>query len=165
MKLAILSDSHDNLDNLDQAVADAGLSGADVLIHAGDLIAPFSLESLTRFNGQVFFVYGNNDGERRGIEEAASGTNVTVAGDKLEMDFDGLSTYVTHYPDEARRVFGAGEHDLVIFGHTHEQGSWVDGERILINPGEVYGRRTGMSTWVLFDTTTKEFEFRTVTQI
>ena len=61
MKLALLSDSHDNMRNLDSAVAEAHSVGCEVLIHAGDLIDPSGIHHLQKFNGKVIFVFGNND--------------------------------------------------------------------------------------------------------
>ena len=52
-KIAILSDTHDNIANLEKAMAQIRTSGAEVLLHCGDLCAPFMVSRLAQgFAGQ-----------------------------------------------------------------------------------------------------------------
>ncbi len=67
MKIAILSDSHDNLDKLRQAVCVCKKAEVEAIIHAGDFISPFSLTPLEESKIPVHAVLGNNDGERDGL--------------------------------------------------------------------------------------------------
>ena len=66
MKIAIISDSHDNIWKLDQALAQ--ISRADALIHCGDLCSPFVIKHLGAWAGNkktIYIVWGNNDGDRQ----------------------------------------------------------------------------------------------------
>ena len=47
MKLAIVSDSHDNRTLLEAAVRDAKARGAEAVLHCGDVVAPSTLNVLT----------------------------------------------------------------------------------------------------------------------
>jgi putative phosphoesterase len=79
MKLAVISDTHDNIKNLETAIAKINKSGAEILLHCGDLCSPFVIESLTLFNGPVHIVFGNNEGDRFTIEKVASNfSNITL---------------------------------------------------------------------------------------
>ena len=63
MLLAVMGDSHDNRTALKTAVNLAVEKGAKVLFHTGDLISPFMLEILNAFQGRIYLVKGNNDGD------------------------------------------------------------------------------------------------------
>ena len=71
MKIAIMSDSHDNIWKLDQALAK--VKEADVLIHCGDLCSPFVIKHLGEWADEkpVYIVWGNNDGDRLAITSNA----------------------------------------------------------------------------------------------
>ena len=162
MKLALLSDSHDNIRNLDFAIADANSEECEVLIHAGDLIDPSGIHHLQKFNGKVVFVFGNNDHNKEEIIQLSNGSNILVAGDCFDDTIEGARVYVTHYPHIAETVFLSNQHDLVVFGHTHQKIMEVKKGRTLINPGEVCGHRKGHASWATYDTKSKAVEFREV---
>ena len=64
MKIAVLSDCHDHLENLALAMALVRESGAARLFYLGDFCAPFTLAALAEgFSGPVDAVIGNNDGD------------------------------------------------------------------------------------------------------
>ena len=67
MKIGVMSDSHDNVPNIRKALAIFAAEGCEVLIHAGDIVAPFSVKEILTFKGPVYGVFGNNDGEKAGI--------------------------------------------------------------------------------------------------
>ncbi|MEX0933250.1 MAG: metallophosphoesterase [Candidatus Paceibacterota bacterium] len=159
MKLALLSDSHNNTHNLEKAVAEANKRSCDVLIHSGDLMEPSYIDLLREFKGNVIFVFGNNDNEKEEIRERSKGSNVLVAGDFYDGVIDGQRVYVTHYPESAKIAFLSGSYDVVVFGHTHQKMTEALGEKILINPGEIYGRRMEPASWAIYDTKTKHIEF------
>ena len=72
-KIAIFSDSHDNIPALMKALEAARSSGAETLLHCGDLCAPFMLDRIGQgFSGPVHVVFGNNDGDGRLLQTIAS---------------------------------------------------------------------------------------------
>jgi predicted phosphodiesterase len=97
MKIAILSDIHDNIWKL--ATLLEGLK-ADVLIFCGDFCAPFTLAQIAEgFSGPVHVVFGNNDGDQFLLVRVASKfPHVTLHGDFAELELDSRHVAVTHYP-------------------------------------------------------------------
>lgn len=91
MRIAILSDSHDNIWNLDRALAAVNEAGCDALLHCGDLVAPFIVAQIAQaFAGPVHIVEGNNDGDGRLQQQVAAGFNqVTLHGPYIELDLGG----------------------------------------------------------------------------
>ena len=63
MLIAIMSDSHDNIWNVRKALDMAQSHKAKLIIHCGDLVAPFTLKELAQFEGPIHWVLGNNDGD------------------------------------------------------------------------------------------------------
>jgi uncharacterized protein len=143
MKIGIVSDSHDNVPALISAVETLRNAGAAVLLHAGDIIAPFTARVLNDFPGPVHAVYGNNDGERAGLRkflpEIADGPlELSIGGKRILLVHD-----VTQVPDvSAKRVYA------VVHGHTHKHEDALRGGARYINPGEcggwLYGKKTAM---------------------
>lgn len=113
----------------------AALDGADLVLHAGDLVSDVVLDDLAGF-APVKAVLGNND---VGLESALPM--------ELEFDVEGVRIAMVH--DSGPRAGRAGRMhrrfphaQLVVFGHSHipwnEQG--VDGQ-LLFNPGSPTERR------------------------
>ena len=68
--IGIMSDSHDNLDAIKLAVELFNKLRCELVIHAGDFIAPFAAHELSKLNCPVKAVFGNCDGEKKGLEKA-----------------------------------------------------------------------------------------------
>lgn len=157
MRVAICSDIHDNIWKLEAALP--GMNRANVLLFCGDFCAPFTLKQLARgFEGPVHAVFGNNDGDPRLLVVEAQGAgSVEMHGQFAELEFGGLTFALNHYPEIARRLAESGAYDVVCYGHDHTLHSEMVGETLLVNPGEVMGR-DGRSTYVIFDTVSRELE-------
>ena len=152
MRIAILSDSHDNIWNLDRALAAVNEAGCDALLHCGDLVAPFIVAQIAQaFAGPVHIVEGNNDGDGRLQQQVTAGFNqVTLHGPYIELDLGGRRIALIHFPEPARRIAQSGLFDLVCYGHDHQPHSEGIGDCLLVNPGEVMGRN-GAPSWGLYD--------------
>ena len=114
----------------------AHLSGADLILHAGDVCTADVLNELSGY-APVHAVRGNNDGP----DIADWG-----APDRLLIDLDGLSVGMIHDSGAAtgrlsrmRRAFPDCE--LVVFGHSHIPMDVADQGLRLFNPGSPTDRR------------------------
>lgn len=152
MKIAVLSDSHDNIWKLEAAMP--LLQTAEAVIHCGDLCSPFMLRAVGEGLWQTPFhlVWGNNDGDRLLLARVAAGLpRVTLHGDLAQLHLGGLRLAVNHYPEIARGLALSGLYDIVCCGHNHEaQQDWL-GNCLLLNPGELMGLK-GRSTIALLET-------------
>ena len=162
MKIAILSDIHDNIWTLKELLA--GLQ-ADALLFCGDFCAPFSLAQIAEgFSGPVHVVFGNNDGDKLLLSQVAGRfSHVTLHGDLAELELDGRRVAVSHYPQIGRALAKSGAYDLVCYGHNHERAVEQVGTTVLVNPGEVMGR-FGRSTYAVYDTATGQAAIVEVTR-
>ncbi len=151
-KIAIFADSHDNVWNLEKALSQANASGAEMLLHCGDLVAPFAMAQLAQnFSGPIHVVLGNNDGDGRLLQTIASQYNhVTLHDVYAEIEWAGRQIALIHYPEPARRIAQSGALDLVCYGHDHQKHAEQVGRCRLVNPGEIMGR-VSEPTWGLYD--------------
>ncbi|MCD6357970.1 MAG: metallophosphoesterase family protein, partial [Thermoproteales archaeon] len=62
-KIGVMADTHDNLAALDKALRELERRGVKRVLHAGDIIAPFTLRRILARGFEFTGVFGNNDGE------------------------------------------------------------------------------------------------------
>jgi uncharacterized protein len=153
LQLAVISDSHDHLENLGRVLDDVRGQGAEAVIHCGDYCAPFILHELESLGIPVHGVFGNVDGDRHLMTRIALTEleHVTLHGDTAELELGGLRIAANHFPSLAEGLAHTGRFDLVVHGHTHEADLRTVGECVPLNPGEIMGR-LGTVGWALVDT-------------
>jgi putative phosphoesterase len=144
MKIAILSDIHDNLWNL--RVAIEHVRSADALICCGDLCSPFVMDQLGKFPGPVYIVFGNNDADLFRITRKSS-ARVQVYGEFFESDFGGKRFAVNHFDYIAKPIALSGQYDVVCYGHNHEFRISRLGRTTAINPGPIMGAKFPGGQW------------------
>lgn len=136
MLVGLLSDTHDNVDAAERAADRFEDLDVDVVLHAGDMIAPPTVPALDGF--EVHAVLGNNDGEVLGLRAAIEdlGNGSELHGRFAELAIDGRDVAVLHGESLAEvEAVAAGEYDLVVYGHHHEVDCRdVDGT-LVVNPG------------------------------
>ncbi len=143
MKIAIFSDTHDHIWNLRKAVSQALELGVETIIHCGDLISPFMLEELDAFPGKIHLIYGNNTGDQALLARhcQARTDRVTHHGWMGRLKVEGISIGWIHDPALAYLAARSGEFDLVCYGHTHRWRIEFVGQTVLLNPGEILGKK------------------------
>ncbi|MBZ2164912.1 metallophosphoesterase [Methanobacterium sp. VT] len=155
--IGIMSDSHDNLDAIRKAVKIFNKEEIDVVIHAGDLISPFTALEFRKLDPELVAIYGNNDGEKEGLKAAYE--EICILEDFKEISVEGWKFSIIHGSNQAivDSLAKCGKYDVVIRGHTHKM-EILNGETMIINPGEVCGYVSGQKTVVLLDTDDLSFE-------
>ncbi len=146
MRLAILSDIHDNLWNLSAALN--AIKDVDALICCGDLCSPFVIDELGKFERDVHIVFGNNDADLYRITaKALKKPNCHLHGELFQSTFNGKRFAVNHFDYLARPLAKSGDYDVVCFGHNHEFEISREGACLLINPGPVMGAKFSSGKW------------------
>jgi putative phosphoesterase len=161
MQVAVLSDIHDNIWNLEIALD--LLDGTDILLCCGDLCAPFSLAQMQdSFLGPIHVVLGNNDGDPLLLSQiAAQRDEVHLYQTLFELRLGTRKIACTHYPEMGRALAAGGQYDAVFSGHTHRRKSQHVGTTLWANPGEVMGR-FGKPSVGVYNTSTGELAYRPV---
>ena len=150
MKIGIMADSHDNLNAIRRALDVFRSHGVEAIVHAGDVVAPFAAKAVARFTGPVHAVFGNNDGERKGLAKV-----LDIVAPPRTIALGGRTILVAHDEAEVARP-SPGVH-VVVTGHSHEP-AIVPGAPLRINPGETGGWLKGRATCVVLDLDTLQGE-------
>ena len=147
MLVGVISDTHDRLPAIDAALALFADRRVEAVIHPGDFVAPFAMRRLQRYEGPLYLTFGNNDGERKGLNNLAP----QLRDGPLLLELGGRVVLVHHFIDwcDPKDVARA---DIVITGHTHEAVNRLDDGTLFLNPGECCGWVTGRSTVAILDT-------------
>lgn len=155
MKIAIISDSHDNLPNIYKALNYCKQQGIELVIHCGDVCAPGALREFGKnFSGEIHLVYGNVDGDHEGMEKAAQEyKNIKIYGKVGELNLANKKISWTHFPFIAEQLAQAGKYDLVFYGHDHKAWEKYIGQTKLLNPGTLAGM-FAKATFAVYDTET-----------
>ncbi|MCI4445833.1 MAG: metallophosphoesterase [Candidatus Aminicenantes bacterium] len=147
--IGIMADSHDNLIAIRKAVEIFNQLSCSLVIHAGDIVAPFSAQELKNLHCPVKAIFGNCDGEKEGLSKVFREMNIGEISPAPQMfTFEGLVFWLSHYPVEQPEKKGA---DVVIFGHTHRSQVNRNGNFLMVNPGETGGWVKGVSTVAVLD--------------
>lgn len=148
--IGIMSDSHDNMAAIREAVKFFNEAEVELVIHAGDMISPFTAKEIKNLNADFKAVFGNNDGERDGLRHFFKG--ICYHDDFLELELNGKKTAVIHGTTEdiVEALVKSRNYDIVIRGHTHKL-EIRKGKCMMINPGETCGYLSGKKTVVLLD--------------
>ena len=148
MKIGILSDTHDNIPKIEKAVKFFNKNKVGFVLHAGDFVAPFAVAKLKNLSCDWLGIFGNNDGERKGLSGFSEGK---IKDGPLRLELDNRKITLVH--DIATINAKTEAADLIIFGHTHNTEVLKQENKLIINPGECGGWLTGKSTIALVDLT------------
>ena len=75
MKVGVVSDTHNNLKNIEQIISLFNKEDISFVIHTGDITNKKSLEKFSELKADLVGVYGNNDRKEIGLKEAAKKHN------------------------------------------------------------------------------------------
>lgn len=153
-KVGILSDSHDNMDALKSAVNLFNERAVDLVIHAGDLVSPFTAREIQKLSCPIVLVYGNNDGEILGLNRTFPGK---IFQPPHTIEVNEKKVLILHDPILLKELENKTQFDVIIYGHLHE----IDirpGKPMIINPGECGGWLTGRKTVAIWHVDTDNVE-------
>ena len=147
MKIALISDTHDHTDRLAAALEVFADRRAEALIHAGDMVAPFTARALLSFDGPIRAVFGNCDGERHGL---TSVLKKSIAKPPVTFELADRNFVVAHDISQIPKAL-LSQADVAVVGHMHRPSQTHSNGTLIINPGECCGRVTGQATVALLD--------------
>jgi len=155
MLIGILADTHDNVVRTREEVALFTRARVGLMLHAGDVIAPFMIETLADLAIPLIGVFGNNDGDRELLVKMCTRhPHIMFKGSFARLEAGGLSVALIHGTDRdlLDALISGGTFDLVVCGHTHRPEVREQGRTLVVNPGEVCGYLSGRSTVAIADT-------------
>ncbi|MEN8152630.1 MAG: YfcE family phosphodiesterase [Acidobacteriota bacterium] len=157
LKIAIISDSHDNTKSLKTAVKIANEHKCSYFFHLGDIVSPYSAKFLGKFNGVVKGVFGNCDGDRVELTRVFNNFGGEINNPPYKFSIDGKSFVLMHEPYLLEEIIKSSEFDYVFYGHLHKVDKRKIGKTNVLNPGESSGFKK-ISNFFIMDLFTNNFE-------
>lgn len=141
MRIGLLSDTHDNVENVRAAAKIFRQKGISRLLHCGDVCGPTVVDALQEFT--VTFAQGNMD-RLPPLElavEMLQGSGRLARVHRLVLE--GFGVALLHGDDEARlnELIASGGFAYVFHGHTHRKADRQIGPTRVVNPGALGGTR------------------------
>ena len=157
MKVGIIADTHDNLTAISKAVEIFNDASIELLIHAGDFVAPFTERPFRELKAPLVGVFGNNDGDKLLLKKLYQENGVgELHEDPYEFELAAKKIIITHKPMIVKPLAASGRYNVVVYGHTHKavierysnrnNGGAGSEKTLVINPGECCGYITGRKT-------------------
>ena len=144
MKILLISDSHDNVVVIRELQEELRGERFDFVVHAGDVISPFSLRAF-EFE-KMYLAFGNNDGDREKLLQIAIERGWKI-GDVVE--FPGGVVY--HGTREEVVKLLSRRYEMVVVGHTHKAEKKEVSGATIVNPGELCGYLSGKRSYAILE--------------
>lgn len=158
MRIAIISDSHDNEPNLEKAIKYINQQKIPLMIHCGDVCATSTLTEIVKlFKGtKIHLVKGNADEELDDFKEwVKKYPKIIYYGNTGKLEIEGLTITFCHESFVAKKMAESQKYDFVFHGHTHKPWQEQIGKTTIINPGTLAGL-FNKATFAIFDTETRK---------
>jgi len=162
MRIGLMSDSHDRVPAVDALLRLMLAKEVSFVLHAGDFCAPFALRPFRDHNVAMAGVFGGNDGDRAGLRAfAEQGMGQEIFESPHSLNVGETKVLLVHDLGDVQEG-SINAHGIVVFGHTHRAETRVQGDSLLVNPGEACGWLYGTPTAAIIDLDTKQVEVITL---
>lgn len=174
MKIGIISDTHDDIENVQRAIEIFNAEEVNYVIHGGDYVFPGIIKEFKKLNAKLIGVLGNNDGENVHLLKNFLEVNGDLKGELGQIEIDGLEFGIYHGTSKELKDFfiNSGKYNILICGHTHlkepspASGKYENnGKTLVLNPGTAHKKVASESGAfkeggiIIFDIRTKEYKF------
>ena len=144
MQIGVVSDTHNNLKNIDTIINLFNEADVSSVVHTGDITSAKSLEKFSGLKSKLIGVYGNNDRGEIGIQEVADKNNFSFQEPPALITLYKKKIAIFHEPDLIDAFLLKNKNiDIVIHGHTHRYRNETKNGVLFFNPGECAGMHAG----------------------
>lgn len=158
MRIVIIADIHDNIVNLDKALAWCTDNNIESLICAGDVTNSDTLKHIANeFKGNIFLIRGNMEVYEE--KEIKKYSNIKYYGRFGIAEIASKKVGLCHEPSFINELLKQDKCDFIFYGHTHKP--WLEDRKgtLIINPGTLGAvfQRASFSVW---DTETNKIDLK-----
>jgi len=160
MLLAIISDIHDHLANLETCLNWCQKNKIKKIICCGDTTNLETMNFLAKsFSGEIFIISGNADNYEQ--EDIKKLKNIKHQGEITIKNIDGLKIAFYHQPEKIKKIKNdeLSSLDFIFYGHTHKPWLEIKERTIIANPGTLGGVYYS-ATFAILNTKTKNLELK-----
>ena len=152
MLVGVVSDTHNNIKNINNIINIFNREKVDLVIHTGDISKAKTLRLFSSLQCSMTGVFGNNDRIEEGLKEVCYEYNFNFQEPPLSLSLEGKKIAVFHEPELIDSYIK--EHtdvQLIIHGHTHRYTEETQNNIIIFNPGESAGSLKGKNALGIID--------------
>ena len=141
MKIGIISDTHKKFKKAKKALTMLLDSGAEFIVHTGDIVEVKTLELLKNCGKRYVAVYGNNDAHLVPYHN-----EYNLVQEPYYFKLADTKFKLMHLP-----FYMAPDSEVVLFGHTHIFESEFKNGTLFLNSGEVCARNKPISECAMLE--------------
>lgn len=161
MKIAIISDIHENSHNLVLFLKEIEKHNIERILFLWDFINNGIAKLLATAKMPVFAVWWNNDWDKVAITKTSLSkwSNLEIGFttfDNIEIDWKKI--FLSHYPMLAKPMAKSWDFDAVFYGHNHEKNIETIWDCLVLNPWEISAHKTNIASFGVYNTTTNTWE-------
>ena len=157
MQIGVVSDTHNNLKNINKIISLFNKENVALVVHTGDICNAKSLARFSKLKCDLIGVYGNNDRTEEGIAEVADNNNFSFQEPPKIFSINEKNIAIFHEPDQIEDFLkDKSDIDIVLHGHTHRYRKEKVNNVLIFNPGESAGFLKGRNAVGLVNTKTLE---------
>ena len=152
MKIGVVSDTHNNLKNIEIIISLFNDIEVPMVIHTGDISNANTLEKFSKLNSELIGVYGNNDRNESGLKEVAQKNNFQFQEPPRRLTLLDREIVIFHEPDSIDKFISENKLiNVVLYGHTHRYENNTKNGVLYFNPGESAGMQKGSNAVGILD--------------
>jgi len=156
MRIGVLSDTHDRIEAIAEAVRLLTDQQVELILHCGDIETP---ETIAAFQVvPTHFVFGNWDKDKVKLTAAikAIGGTAHDSFGALEIGGKRIAWVHSHERHQLYQLEHCDYFDYVFYGHTHVREQHRTGKTLVANPGALF--RANPKTCIVLDVVTGEIK-------
>jgi uncharacterized protein len=158
MKIAVISDIHDNLVNLAKCLNWCKQNNIESLICCGDIANGETLKIISEgFKNKIYLVKGNM--EIYDNAELVNFDNIEYFGQAGRFELAGKKIGLCHESFRFEDVLKLGVCDIIFYGHTHKPWQETKNVVMFVNPGNV-SNTFFRATFAVWDTVDNKLELK-----
>ena len=152
MKIGVVSDTHNNLKNIEIIINIFNDERVPIVVHTGDISNANTLEQFSKLNSKLIGVYGNNDRYELGLKEVAQKNNFQFQEPPRRLNLLDREIVIFHEPDNIDQFLSENKMvNVVLYGHTHRYENNTKNGVLYFNPGESAGMQKGSNAIGILD--------------
>ena len=152
MKIGVVSDTHNNLKNIEIIINIFNDEKVPIVIHTGDISSAITLEKFSKLNSELIGVYGNNDRNESGLKEVAQKNNFQFQEPPRRLKLLDKEIVIFHEPNHIEQFLSENKKvNIVLYGHTHRYENNTKNGVLYFNPGESAGMLRGSNAIGILD--------------
>ena len=147
MLVGIVSDTHNNLKNIEHIIKIFNSKKVDLVVHTGDVTSAKSLQKFSILESDLCGVYGNNDRNEPNLRDVAKKNKFDFREPPFQISKNNRKIAIFHEPDLIDNYLIENKDiDIVLHGHTHRYREENLNNVLIFNPGESAGMIQGKNT-------------------